>query len=143
MSLKDSILNDVKAAMKAGEKDKLATLRILSSAIKQVEVDTRIELSDDEVVKIIQKEIKKRKESIKFAEDAGRQEMVDDNKKEISFLEAYLGDMISEEELRVIIKSHIDAGLDHIGKIMGALNKDHKGKFEGSLASSIIKELIG
>lgn len=141
--LKAKLLADIKEAMKARQKEKLVNLRGLSAAIKQIEVDTRSDVDDAMVVDIVRKEIKKRRDAIDFASQAGRSDMVEQNESEISLLENYLGEQLSEEQLETYIKSLIDSGADNIGAVMGALNKEHKGKFEGRLASSLVKKHLG
>ena len=141
--MKSKLQNDIKEAMKARDQKKLETLRMLMSEIKRIEVDTRKDVADPEIIAIFQKEIKKRRDALKFAEDANREDLAEQNKFEISLIQSYLGDQLSEEKLKELIGGLIKAGNDNIGKIMGALNKDHKGKFEGQVASRIIKEMLG
>lgn len=137
--MKAKLLEDIKTTMKARDQKKLTVLRGLSAAIKQVEVDTRTELKDEQIKDIIQKEIKKRRDTIKFAKDAGRDEIVQDSESEIAILSEYLGKQLSEQELGALIQKIIADGADNIGKVMGALNKDYKGQFDGRLASELIK----
>ena len=141
--MKDKLQNDIKEAMKARDQKRLETLRTVMSEIKRVEVDTRKDLTGPEIIAIFQKEIKKRRDALKFAEDASRADLVEQNKFEISLIQSYLGDQLSEEKLKELVGDLIKAGNDNIGKIMGALNKDYKGKFEGQVASRIIKEMLG
>ena len=133
---------DIKTAMKAREQAKLTTLRGLSAAIKQVEVDTRAELSEEDVIGIINKEIKKRRDSLKFAEEAARDDLVEQNNTELKLLQAYVGEEIDETKLREIIQSLVEGGANNIGAVMGGLNQKYKGRFEGKLASNIAKELL-
>lgn len=139
--IKAKLQEDIKTAMKAREQEKLTNLRGLMAAVKQVEVDERRELSDADIVSIIQKEVKKRRDTISFAKD--RPEIVQQNEQEIALLQGYLGAQLSEAELRSLIEGLIASGQTNIGAIMGALNKDHKGKFEGKAASEIVKSLLG
>jgi len=141
-AIKSKLQDDIKTAMKAREQTKLTTLRGISAAIKQVEIDTRQDLSDDDVLGILNKEVKKRRDSLKFAEEASREDLIEQNKIEIKLLQTYLGEEIDEDKLREIIKGVVDGGADSIGAIMGALNGKYKGRFEGKLASSIAKELL-
>lgn len=142
-TLKPQLQEDIKTAMRAKDQHTLVTLRGLSAAIKQVEVDTREELNDEKIISIIQKEVKKRRDTISFAEQQSRQEIVDQNKQEIALLQKYLGEQLSEEQLKTIIEGAVAAGADNLGKIMGALNKDHKGKFDGKVASELAKACLG
>lgn len=140
--IKAKIIEDVKVAMKARDSKNLITLRILVSEIKRVEIDTRKELDDAGVIVILQKEIKKRRDTIEFAKQAERAEMVQDNEQEIKLIQNYLGAQLSEDKLKEIIVKIIASGTTNIGQIMGVLNKDYKGQFEGKLASGIVKELL-
>ena len=115
----------------------------LESEIKRVEVDTRKEPTEPEIIAIFQKEIKKRRDALKFAEDAKREDLIEQNKYEIALIQGYLGDQLSEDKLKELIQGIIQSGNNNIGKIMGELNKTHKGKFEGQVASAIIKQLLG
>ncbi|MCB0347103.1 MAG: GatB/YqeY domain-containing protein [Bdellovibrionales bacterium] len=140
--MKQQLQEDIKTAMKGGDKERLIVLRGLMSEIKKKEIDTKSELNAEQCIGVVQKEIKARRDTIEFAEKAGRDEMVAKEKKEIEFLQAYLGDQLSEDKLRELIAALIAGGADNIGKIMGALNKDYKGQFEGKQASVIVKELL-
>ena len=144
MSAKKEKLNEeIKAAMKAREKERLMILRGLSAAIKQYEVDNRSEADDATVVTLVQKEIKKCRDALEFAEKEGRQELIDKNKQEIEVLQEFLDPQLSREELEAVIQKEIDSGADSIGPIMGKLNASYKGQFEGKVASGIIKEKLG
>ena len=140
--MKAKIQEDIKAAMKARDQKKLDNLRMVMAAIKQVEVDTRKEVDDGMVLGILQKEIKKRKDALEFAKQAQRSELVEQNEYEIGLIQSYLGEQLSEDKLKELISSLIKAGNDNIGKLMGALNKDYKGKFDGKLASELIKQAL-
>ena len=141
--IKAKLQDDIKTAMKARDQEKLTTLRGLSSAIKQVEVDTRKEADEAAIVAIFQKEIKKRRDALQFAEQAKRDDLIEQNKSELALIQSYLGEQLSEEQLRTIISGLISSGADNLGKIMGELNKQHKGKFEGKVASELAKNLLG
>jgi len=140
--LKAKVEENVKLAMKARDKFKLGVLRCLLSALKQEEIDTRLDLSNEKAIEIVQKEIKKRRDAREYAEKAGRTELVAENDAEIVMLQEYLGRQLSEEDLRGVIKTLISSGSDSIGKVMSGLNASYKGQFEGRLASSLIKELL-
>ncbi len=141
--MKEKLQDQIKTAMKEKDQHRLVTLRGLMSEIKRVEIDTREELTEEGCINIVQKEIKKRRDTIKFAEDGGRQDLVEQNNKEIALLQGFLGEQLSEEKLRELIKGLIAGGADNLGKIMGGLNKEHKGKFEGKTASEIAKQMLG
>ena len=142
MSIKLKIQEDVKSAMKSQDKQKLSLLRTLHASIKQVEIDTRTDLDEAQIVAVLQKEIKKRREALDFARQACREDLVQENTLEISLIQSYLGEQLSEEQLRNIISGYVSSGFDAIGKIMGQLNKEHKGKFEGKMASSIAQDFL-
>lgn len=141
--MKEKLQSDLKEAMKAREQLTVNTLRGLISEIKLVEIDSPGGVGEDKIVAIIQKEIKKRRDTIEFAEKAGRAEMVEQNRSEIKILQRYLGDQLSEDRLRELISALISGGANDLGKIMGSLNKSHKGKFEGKAASEIARQLLG
>ncbi len=141
--MKAKIQEDVKAAMKAQDTLKRDTLRGWMSEIKLAEINSQTTLSDEQCLAIAQKEIKKRRDAIDFAKQGGREDIVTQNETEIKILQGYLGEQLSEAKLREVITGLISGGADNIGKIMGALNKDYKGKFEGKSASEIAKQLLG
>jgi len=141
--MKAKITADIKTAMKARNKELITNLRGLMAEIQKIEIDKKTELTDEQIISIIQKEIKKRRDALEFAEKASREDLIAQNKSEIVLLQAYLGEQLSEEELKAIITKLVDEGADHIGKIMGFLNQNYKGKFEGKIASTITKELLG
>ncbi len=140
--MKEQLQEDIKMAMKGGDKERLIVLRGLMSEIKKKEIDSKSELNEEQCIAVVQKEIKARRDAIEFAEKAGREEMVAKQNQEIEYLQAYLGEQLSEDKLRELISAMVDSGVDNIGKIMGALNKDYKGQFEGKQASTIAKELL-
>lgn len=140
--MKIKIQEDIKVAMKARDQKKLDTLRMVMSEIKRVEIDTRKDLDEAGVLSVLQKEIKKRKDSLDFARQAQRQDLIEQNEYEIALIQSYLGEQYSTDKLRAMIKELVANGNDNIGKIMGALNKDHKGKFDGRLASDLAKEVL-
>ena len=140
--IKAKLQADIKTAMKARNQEVLTNLRSLSAAIKQVEIDTRTELDDAAITGIIQKEIKMRRDALKFAEQQQREDLITQNQGEIALLQGYLGEQLSEEELKSIIQKMVSGGADSIGKVMGGLNKEYKGKFEGSVASALAKDLL-
>lgn len=139
---KKQIEEDVKTAMKARDQLRLNTLRGFLSELKREEIDTRQELTDDKYTSILQKEIKKRRDALEFAKNAGRAEMVEQNEAEIVILQSYLGEQLSNEKLLEIISSLVASGNDSIGKLMGALNKDYKGRFDGRAASELAKNAL-
>lgn len=140
--MKDKIQADLKEAMKARESHRVLTLRGLMSEIKQFEVDNRQEVGPEQSLKIVQKEIKKRRDALKFAEEANRDDLVEQNKLELELLGAYLPKQLGAEELTAIVDRLIADGANSIGMLMGALNKDYRGQFDGKAASELIKQRL-
>lgn len=147
MSLKTKILDDIKAAMKAGEKDKLMVLRMLSAAIKQKEVDERTELDDTQVLAVVEKMIKQRRESIKQYNEGGREELAAKEEAEIVILEPYLPEQLSDEEIDQLIADAIKntgaAEMRDMGKVMGQLKPQIQGKADMGSVSAKIKAKLG
>jgi uncharacterized protein YqeY len=142
-SLKAQILEDIKAAMKAQDKLRLGTLRLLSSALKQIEVDNRVELDDPGVLAIIEKNIKQRRESIKQFEAGGRADLAANEQAELDILAAYLPAPLSEAELTALIDQSISAtgaaGIKDMGKVMALLKPQVQGKCDMGALSGLIK----
>ena len=147
MSLKARILEDIKAAMKAKESFRLATLRLLSAAIKQKEVDERVELDDAAVLAILDKLIKQRKDSISQFEKGGRQDLADAEKAEGEVLSVYLPAQLSDEEITAAIDAAIAttgaAGAKDMGKLMGVLKPQLAGKADMGKVSALVKSKLG
>ncbi len=147
MSLKTQILEDIKTAMKAKETARLGTLRLLSAAIKQKEVDERVELDDAAVLAIVEKLIKQRKDSISQFEKAGRQDLVDAEAAEVVVLSAYLPAQLSEAEIAAAIEAAITstgaAGPKDMGKLMGVLKPQLAGKADMGKVSALVKSKLG
>ncbi len=143
MSLKVRIQEDVKTAMKAKEAARLSTLRMLTAAMKQREVDERIELDDAAVLSIVEKLIKQRKDSISQFAKAGRQDLVDAETAELAVLDAYLPARLSEAEVLVAIDAAIAAtsaaSLKDMGKVMALLKPQLAGKADMGKVSALIK----
>lgn len=146
MSLKSSILDDMKVAMRAKDKKKVGTIRLLTAAIKQIEVDERKELSDTDVVAIVTKMVKQRKDSTQQYQAADRQDLADQEIYEIGIIEKYLPEQLTDSEIEELIKSAIakvDAkGMQDMGKVMGLLRSDLAGKADMGSVSQKIKTLL-
>ncbi len=148
MSLKEQLLSDIKTAMKAKEADKLRVLRSLKAKIMEKEIAERkggeASLSDEQAIEVLMKAAKQRRESIEQFEKGGREDLAESEKEELAIIEDYLPKMMNEEEVRVAVRNKIDelgaSGMGDMGKVMGALMKDLKGKAEGSLISSVVKD---
>ncbi len=147
MSLKVQIQEDIKTAMKAKEAFRLATLRLLSAAMKQKEVDERVELDDAAVLAIIEKLIKQRKDSISQFEKAGRQDLVDAEKNELDILAAYLPAQMSDVEIAAAIDAAMAstgaAGPKDMGKLMSVLKPQLAGKADMGKVSALVKAKLG
>ena len=146
MSLKSSILDDMKTAMRAKDKKRVGTIRLLTAAIKQIEVDERRELSETDVVTIVTKMIKQRKDSTQQYQAADRQDLADQEIYEIGIIEKYLPEQLSDSEIENMIKeaiAKVDAkGMQDMGKVMGLLRADLAGKADMGSVSQKIKALL-
>lgn len=146
MSLKTTIQDDMKTAMRAKERDKLGTIRLLLAAIKQKEIDEQIELSDPQILSVINKMIKQRRDAAKQFLDAGRSELADKENAEITYLEDYLPEPLSEEELQTAITTAItdsEAGsLRDMGKVMAVLQSSLQGRADMSAVSQLVKQQL-
>ncbi len=147
MSLKTRITEDMKNAMRAKETARLGAIRLLQSAIKQREVDERIELDDDQVIATIEKMLKQRRDSIQQYEAAQRQDLADAEKFEVQVLQAYLPTPLSEQEISQIISLAITAsgaqGMQDMGKVMGLVRPQVLGRADMAKISAEIKAKLG
>jgi hypothetical protein len=146
MSLKDRITEDMKTAMRAGEKERLATIRLILSAVKQREVDERITLDDSQVLAAIEKMIKQRKEAITQFEAGGRADLVAKETAEIAILQAYLPAQMSDAEIDALIAEVIAstgaASIKDMGKVMGAVKAKAQGRADMGAVSARIKQKL-
>ena len=146
MSLKERITDDMKTAMRAKDSERLGTIRLLQSAMKQKEVDERMELDDVAVVAIVDKMIKQRKDSIAAFEQAARQDLVDKEKAELAVLSAYLPERLSAQELteavQAIVKELGASGPGDMGKVMGAVKTRLAGKADMGAVSAAVKAAL-
>ncbi len=145
-TLKERITEDMKAAMRAKETDRLGAIRMLTAAIKQKEVDERIELDDAAVVGIVDKLLKQRKDSIEAFEKAGRQDLADKEKAEVAVLQAYLPARLSADEVAAEVKAIVAElgakGPGDMGKVMGAAKQRLAGKAEMGQVSAAVKAAL-
>jgi len=146
MSLKARITEDMKTAMRAKDSERLGTIRLLQAAMKQKEVDERIELDDAAVVAIIDKLIKQRKDSIAAFEQAARQDLADKEKAEMAVLMAYLPERLSAEEVTSAVQAIVTAlgasGPGDMGKVMGAVKTQLAGKADMGMVSAAVKAAL-
>ena len=143
MGLKEDLMQALKKAMQDKDVLKKETITMLRAAILQVEKDGQKELSENEMQAIVAKEVKKRKESMVDFEKGGRQDIVEQLKKEIEILSAYLPEQLSEEEVKNMVLEAISTvgaqGMKDMGKVMGALREKTQGRADGKLVSDIVK----
>ncbi|NPA29942.1 MAG: GatB/YqeY domain-containing protein [Epsilonproteobacteria bacterium] len=145
-ALKARLQADLKEAMKAKETFKRDVIRFVMSAIKQIEVDERKELSDADIEAILTKQVKQRQDAIEQFKSGGREDLVEQNEKEIAILKNYLPEPMSEEEVRETLKTIIAEtgaeGMKDMGKVMGAAKAKIGSRAEGRLINQIAKELL-
>ena len=146
MSLKERITEDMKTAMRAKDSERLGTIRLLQSAMKQKEVDERIELDDAAIVAIVDKMIKQRKDSIAAFELAARQDLVDKEKAELAVLIVYLPERLSAQELTAAVQAIVTelgaSGPGDMGKVMGAVKTRLAGKADMGAVSAAVKAAL-
>jgi len=146
MSLKGQITEDMKSAMKAGDKDRLKTVRLILAAIKQIEVDTREELDDAAVLTVLTKMVKQRRDSVDQFEKGNREDLAAIERAEIAVLNEYLPDQLSAEELAAMIDEAIRAtgaeGIRDMGKVMAQLKSKAAGRADmGALGAQVKQRL--
>jgi uncharacterized protein YqeY len=147
MALKERVTEDMKTAMRAGDKERLGTVRLLLAAIKQREVDERITLDDGQVLAVIEKMIKQRREAISQFESGGRSDLVAKETAEIGVLQAYLPTQLTAAEIDVLISEAIAAtgaaSIKDMGKVMGFLKPKAQGRTDMGALSARIKQKLG
>ncbi len=146
MELKDKIMEDLKKSMKEKNAERVNVLRLLRGNIRKVEIDTRKDLKNDEVLKIISKAAKQRRDSIKAYTDGNRQDLSEIEEKELEIILEYLPVELSDEKLTDIIKEVIietgASGMKDIGRVMGPIMKKVNGQADGSRIQSIVRSLL-
>ena len=147
MSLKQRLTDDMKTAMKAGEKERLATIRLINAAIKQKEVDERVEMDDARVLAVLEKMVKQRKDSITQYEAAAREDLAAIERYELGVIDTYLPAKLSETEIlaaidQAIASSGASSAAD-MGKLMGVLKPLLAGKADMGLVSKLVKQKLG
>ncbi len=146
--LKERITEDMKSAMRAGDKDRLGTIRLILAAVKQVEVDTRSDLGDEQVLSILDKMCKQRRESIEQFTSAGRDDLVAKEEQELTVIQAYLPEPLSEETIDQLIAEAISetgaASMKDMGKVMGLIRPKVQGRADmGAVSAKIKSKLSG
>ncbi|MES9897543.1 MAG: GatB/YqeY domain-containing protein [Sedimenticola sp.] len=144
--LKATIYSDMKAAMKGGEKRRLGVIRLLMAAIKQREVDERIELDDQQILVVLDKMVKQRRDSISQFEQAGRDDLAEQEAYEIEVLKAYMPEALSEEDITSMISEAISStgaeSMRDMGKVMGQLKPKMQGRADMGAVSAQIKQQL-
>ncbi|CAJ93806.1 hypothetical protein CMPELA_13790 [Cupriavidus necator] len=146
MSLKARISEDMKTAMRARETERLGTIRLLLAAIKQREVDERVELDDTAVLAVVEKLIKQRKDSISQFRQAGRNDLADKESAEVEVLQAYMPAALSDEEVAAEVQQAVAAtgaaGPQDMGKVMGVLKGKLAGRADMTAVSALVKAAL-
>jgi len=144
MSLLERLNNDMKQAMKNKEKDKLSVIRMLKASIQNEALKLRQDLTDDEELTVLSRELKQRKDSLQEFENAGRSDLVDKVRTELVYVEAYMPEQLSEEDISKIVKQTIEevnaTSKADMGRVMGALMPKVKGKADGSLVNKLVQQ---
>ena len=147
MGLKERITDDMKAAMRAGEKDRLATIRLVLAAVKQIEVDERITLDEARMLAVLDKMVKQRKESIAQFESGGRADLVAKEAAELAVIQAYLPAQLSDAELDALIAEAIASTgattIKDMGKVMGVVKSKAAGRADMGAVGARIKQKLG
>ncbi|MDF9393019.1 MULTISPECIES: GatB/YqeY domain-containing protein [Methylococcus] len=145
-SLKERLQSDMKAALKSGEKERLGTIRLILSAVKQKEVDERILLDDAQIVMVLDKMAKQRRESIAQYEAAGRNDLAAIEQAELAIIQAYLPQALSEAEVSAILQAAIEEsgakGIGDMGKVMALAKPKLQGRTDMAAASARVKSLL-
>ena len=145
--LKTQIQSEMKTAMKSGDKRRLGVIRLILAAIKQREVDERIELDDTQVLVVLDKMVKQRRDSITQYEGAGRMELAEQEAFEIDVIKAFLPEALSEEEVLSLVKEAVAStgasSIRDMGKVMGLLKPKIQGRADMGMVSAIVKQQIG
>ncbi|AIQ13964.1 GatB/YqeY domain-containing protein [Paenibacillus durus] len=146
MNLSERLNEDMKQAMKSKDKFKLSTIRMVRSTIKNLEIEFKRTLDDNEVLDILSREIKQRKDALQEFEKAGRDELAASNKAEIEIIAQYLPEQLSEEEIKVIVQQTIQetgaSSKNDMGKVMSALMPKVKGRADGKLVNQAVLQFL-
>ncbi|SHG91001.1 GatB/YqeY domain-containing protein [Tepidibacter thalassicus] len=144
MSLKSKLMDDLKLAMKEKDQVKKSVITLIRSAVKQYEVDNRIELDDDGVIDIVSKQMKQRKDALEEFKKAGREDLIAQTESEIEILKTYLPAQLSDEEVEKIVVETIGeisaSSMKDMGKVMSAIMPKVKGKADGKIVNQLVKK---
>ncbi len=145
--LKQQIQDDMKTAMKAGEKTRLGVIRLILAAVKQREVDERIELDDAQVLAVLDKMLKQRRDSITQYRDAGREDLADVERFEVGVIQGYLPAALTDEELTALVAGAVAASgaaaMSDMGKVMAVLRPQVQGRADMGAVSALVKRQLG
>lgn len=146
MALKEQLLADLKASMKAKDTVKKATVTMIRAAILQVEKDQKVELDDDGILEIIAKQMKQRRDALADFEKAGREDLIEQTKQEMQVIETYLPQQMTREEVEVIVDETIQetgaSSAKEMGQVMKAVMPKLKGRADGKLVNQIVREKL-
>jgi uncharacterized protein YqeY len=146
MNLSERLNEDMKQAMKSKDKFKLSTIRMVRSTIKNLEIELKRDLDDNELLDILSREIKQRKDALQEFEKAGRDELAESNRAEIEILSQYLPAQLTEEEIKVIVQQTIQetgaSSKADMGKVMAALMPKVKGRADGKLVNQTVQQFL-
>ena len=146
MSLKEQLTADMKEAMKNKEKERLAVIRMVRGAIRQQEIDGQKELGEEDVIAVISKEVKMRRDSMEEFQKGGREDLVEKTQAEIDVLLPYLPAQLSEDEVRELVKAAVEqtgaSTPKDMGKVMGMLMPKVKGRADGKMVNTIVKSFL-
>lgn len=140
--LRQQIYEQIKEAMKSREAERLETLRFIWSEIKNREIDAKHELSDEEVVKLLQTELKRRRESVEQFIKGGREDLATQENRKIKIIETFVPEMMGREEVEKIVAGVLAGGSSDFGAVMREVMVQTKGKADGSLVAAIVKERL-
>ena len=144
--MKDKLKQDLKEAMRSRNKIKRDTIRLLMAAIKKEEIAQQGSLSDADINRLLQKQAKQRRDSIKAFEEAGRGELAEGERAELAIIETYLPRQMSEDEIRAIVMNEIErqgaSSMRDMGKVMGPLMRKLRGKADGSVVQRLVREQL-
>jgi uncharacterized protein YqeY len=146
MSLFNQIKKDMITALKSGYKDKSQTLKMLIATIKNAQIDSQKELTDEEIEKILRKETKKIEDSIQQYQEMGREDLVKKEKIDLKIVEEYLPELMSEEEIKKVVDKKIDElkaeSMGDMGKVMGSVMKELEGQADGNTVKNIVQSKL-
>ncbi len=146
MTIKATLTDTLKTAMKAGEKDKVKVLRNLQAVIKKQEIDEQIELDDTAILAVLEKQIKQRQESLTIYKDNAREDLAEKEQFEMDVLQSFMPKQMSEEELNALIQAEISeqgaSSMKDMGKVMGALKAKTVGRADPKIVSKLVKQAL-